>query len=408
MKPMYGIPSSVTAALAAAICLVGLSGCGVDESTSSPANPGPGAPLTTDDDRLSNPTDGGVTEFGLETSFGYDPAADRGLAYFALRDQDGASIWDFKTPEGTPGYGLNGRNFGITLFPSVAPRILDPAAFQVGVSSVLTNKVIALVIDVSGSMADDAGGGEGTRMEVAKEVAAAFVDVILDQANDPDLIALVSFSTEASILSPLTNDATKLKELIDTLEPTDATNFSAGFTEAVKAVGIQPGKRAVVFLTDGVDTIDGQDETFGGVAGLWPAWNEKPRSLRWQAMERLVDYQLVTYTIGFGDFSGGDEADLRAFANDSAPTSSPPSGLPAGAFFAATTVDALNAAFDPSDPTSIPSRIESEVAGVSSPFVSFPNDYPGQAGPISVRVTVSFENLTGKLSATSAGTFIVP
>jgi hypothetical protein len=83
-------------------------------------------------------------------------------------------------------------------------------------------------------------------------------------------------------------------------------------------------------------------------------------------------------------------------------------GLPAGAFFPAPTVAALDAAFDPSDPTSIPSRIESEVAGVSSPFVSFPNDYPEQGGPIRVQVRLSFENLNGALSATSAGTYIVP
>lgn len=409
MKPIRWMLPPAAIFLSITICLGSLLGCGVDESTSSPASSGPPSPVVADDDRLSNPADGSVTEISLETSYGYDEANDRGLAYFALSDQAGNSLWDFKTPGGTAGYEVNGRNFGITLFPSVAPRILDPESFEVGVSPIMTNKVIALVIDVSGSMSEDAGGDVGeTRMEVAKAVAANFVDVILDEVDDVDQIALVSFSTEASILSPLTNNAAKLKDLIDSLEPTDATNFSSGFAEAVKAVGIQPGKRAVVFLTDGVDTIDGQSEDFGGVAGLWPAWKDKAKSLRWQAMEALVDYRLVTYTIGFGDFSGGNDADLRAFANDSPPEASVLDGLPAGAFFPAPTVAALDAAFDPSDPTSIPSRIESEVAGVSSPFVSFPNDYPEQGGPIRVQVRLSFENLNGALSATSAGTYIVP
>jgi len=366
--------------------------CGVDESTPGTASPGP-APAPAADDRGSNPADQAVTEVGLETSLTYDEGTDSVLAYYAFRDQDGNSIQDFKVPQGTPGYELTGRNFTITLFPvSASARPLDPATFDLG-TQFRDSKVVALVIDVSGSMSGDAGNGE-TKLDVAKEAAKNLVDAVLGSPGSGDLVALLEFSTDATILSPLTDDADRLKSIIDAMEPKDATNFGGALAEAVRAVGVQPGKRAVVFLTDGADTVDGSS-TGAGVSGDWPAWQGKSSSLRWQAREKLVDYELVTYTIGFGEAATGADADLQAFADATG-----------GKFYPAPTATDLDLAFDPAVADSIPSLIDG-LAGVTSPFVSFPNEFSASRGPIGVKVTLSFENANGTLRGQSVGTYTV-
>ncbi len=392
-RAMRTIPMVLAAVLALSAPLVG--GCGVDETSFGPARPGP-TPPPVEDDRGSNLDDTSLTEIQLETSFAYDSDADRGLAFFAFRDQDGNSIWDFKNPGGTPGFEINGYNFTITLFPSVAPRQLDPDTFEVG-TEYRDVKVVALVIDVSGSMEEDAGNGQ-TRLDVAKEVAKDFVDAVLADPASGDLVALVSFSSDANLLMPLTSDAGLIKDRIDGLSTEGATNFGGALTEAVKAVGIQPGKRAVVFLTDGADTVD-------GVSGEWGAWNGDDNSLRWQAMEQLVEYELVTYAIGFGPAATGADADLRAFAGDASLTPAPPDDLPVGEFFPAETADDLNDAFDPDNPDGILAKIEAQ-SGTTSPFVSFPNDYPSAAGPIQTRVVLWFENANGNLYDVTTGTYI--
>ncbi|MBE0618296.1 MAG: hypothetical protein IH608_10275, partial [Proteobacteria bacterium] len=162
---------------------------------------------------------------------------------------------------------------------------------------------------------------------------------------------------------------------------------------AVKAVGIQPGKRAVVFLTDGADTVDGAP---AGVLGEWPLWEGQDASLRWQALEKLVDYELIAYTIGFGEAAIGADADLQAFADETG-----------GRFYPAATADELTEAFDATRPDSIPAEIEA-LAGVTSPFVSFPNEYSSARGPVGVELLLSFENANGKMTATSLGTYTIP
>ncbi|MDW7710850.1 MAG: vWA domain-containing protein [Deferrisomatales bacterium] len=276
--------------------------------------------------------------------------------------------------------------------------------------------MIALVIDVSGSMAwrldsdQPAGLGETSRMDVAKEAAKLFVDSILGDDQTDDLIALVSFSSDARILTSLTNDGELLKTRIDGLAPQGATNFGAAFSEAVKAVGIYPGKRAVVFLTDGEDTVDLGTDTLPLFS--WPDWGtaaKRNHSLRWEALHKLLDYELVSYTIGFGPVAFDVDAaeDLRAFAGDPTLAVPPPEGYPVGRYYSAPTAEDLLDAFDPQSPDSIPARI-GVLPGIRSPYVSFVNDYHDPAGPIDAIVTLWFENANGNLYSSARGTYIVP
>jgi hypothetical protein len=383
-------------------CSGGFVGCGVDETTHSLAVQGPLPPPPADDGRLSSETDDVVTAVDIEASFGYDSDTDRGLAYFAFRDQDGGTLWDFTNAD-TPGdFELAATNFSITLFPSVAPDRLDPLDFEIG-TQFRDNKVIALVIDVSGSMGwavdsgEDPAEGEPSRLDVAKDAAKAFLEQMLPDGTE-DLVALVTFSTDASTLTALTSDRELLKARIDALETEGATNFGAGIAETVNAVGVQPGKRTVVFLTDGVDTVDTSFDS-------WPAWQDGDDSLRWEAMQELIDYELVVYTIAFGPVANDADAaaDLRAFAGDQSLTTPPPNTLQSGAYYPALTVGDLTDAFS----TEIPAGIEA-LSGTTSPFVSFPNDYPDQAGPIETAITVWYENLNGTHFDSTRGTFIVP
>ncbi|MYW65884.1 DUF3520 domain-containing protein [Streptomyces sp. SID8379] len=109
---------------------------------------------------------------------------------------------------------------------------------------------LTFVVDISGSM------GEPGRLDLVRESLAT----LTDQLRPDDSIALVTFSSEAETVLPMTRLGgkggavrEKVQDAIDTLEPTDSTNLDAGITTgyATAVKGVRSGAtNRVVLLSD--------------------------------------------------------------------------------------------------------------------------------------------------------------
>ncbi len=354
----------------AVLLALGAAACGVDEYSPDPAEPGPPAPATSDL-AFKDPADASVTSIDLTTSVEYDADLDEVRIFARVEDQDGNPLFSF-----------NRYNFSVVLHPASAPRPIDPADTVLDIAS-SDARVVALVIDSSGSMSATVETG-ATRMQVAKEAAALFVDLM----GPGDLTAIVDFDDEARILRQLTDDQEALKAEIDKFTASGATNLGGALIEAVRAVGTRPGKRAVVLLTDGDDTVD-------AVQGGPDVWMSDPTSTRYQGLELAKGNELVVFTVGLGaDLSETGLADLRTFAEETG-----------GEFFQAVTAQDLLTAFG----VTVPSRIDALVP-VETYELSFPNPVHPPAGmqlDVLFRVGTVFENANGVHRSVFDGTYTV-
>lgn len=123
---------------------------------------------------------------------------------------------------------------------------------------------IVLVLDQSGSMADDFGNG--TRQSAMKAAVNSFIDEVAKKhgPNADHRMAIVTFGTNAYPLEGWTavdsDGATKLTGKISSLpeDPSGATNVGAGMELAQNLMGSAPTdenrQKTVIVFTDGVPT----------------------------------------------------------------------------------------------------------------------------------------------------------
>jgi VWFA-related protein len=103
---------------------------------------------------------------------------------------------------------------------------------------------LVLLIDLSGSMRDE--------IELIKETAIHFLDTI----GTNDTVAVITFSTDITVVSPLTKDRDDLKESVDwMLPPTGGTSFydSLGYVLVETLRKVKGQRNAVISITDGED-----------------------------------------------------------------------------------------------------------------------------------------------------------
>lgn len=154
-----------------------------------------------------------------------------------------------------------------------------------------------LVIDNSGSMA------YADKLESAKAVAREY----LDQMRSGDQAGVISFNTQVRLLQDVTEDKVALTKAIDSIQAEDDTAIYDAMSTAIQTLNPLPGRKAVILLTDGMDTasVATPEEALGsiGFGGL------------------------SISTIGFGEMSeegeeqadqylGIDEATLRSIAEN--------------------------------------------------------------------------------------------
>ncbi len=104
----------------------------------------------------------------------------------------------------------------------------------------------ALVIDHSGSM------DEGQKIRGARDAAQAFVAMM----RLGDAVALIGFNDRVRVLEPFTADQSVLEAAIRRLRADGGTALYDSIVEGVDLLREQPGRRALVVLTDGQDCRD--------------------------------------------------------------------------------------------------------------------------------------------------------
>ncbi len=191
--------------------------------------------------------------------------------------------------------------------PSVLTGVLDAWANDRKAARVL------LVLDVSGSMGDSAGGST-TKLELAQQAASSALNLF----KDDDEVGLWEFSTdlgpaadqeylELLPVARIGDQREKMQSIISGLFPTNGTplySVSQAAHDAMKA-SYDPAKiNAVVFLTDGVnddgETADDQDQLAALIGSL--------RS----GTEGGGSTPVRVFTISYGD--GADKATLKRIA----------------------------------------------------------------------------------------------
>jgi FHA domain/von Willebrand factor type A domain len=183
----------------------------------------------------------------------------------------------------------NKFNFGSTINPPQPTPIIA------------TNTATALVMDVSGSMADIWQGG--VKIDSAKAAANQIINMLSQEdqvTNSPNhVIGIVSFTDDASRLLDLTADYNQARSVIGSLTPLNSTNLGAGITggNQILAQAAPGSSRILILLSDGLSNSGlSADQILAG------------------PVQDAVQAGTCIYTIGFGDANNLDEDLLRRIA----------------------------------------------------------------------------------------------
>lgn len=160
----------------------------------------------------------------------------------------------------------------------------------------------SLVMDVSSSMEEDAGGSSGSKIDAAIRAAQDIVGIAEaeNSAGGSHGVGLIEFSTSADVLAPSTPNLTSLRLPIAALRPQDSTNIGAGLDLGIQQLSGASGPKTLVLLSDG-KTNQGltSDEVLSTIA---------PRA-------RAEGIRI--FAVGFGTGQEIDESLLRSLASDS-------------------------------------------------------------------------------------------
>ena len=205
-------------------------------------------------------------------------ASRRAVSFAALNPVLGASVdlgkqevangqWNGKTNAFVPAeHSANSSRVILRLTSTSTP--VAPSLFfgpilgkrQGGVAAMSTaalgNRNIMIVLDRSGSMADDTiKGGLPQPITDTKNAAKGFVDLIHNYAILGERLGLVWFSSDASLNKPLTDQLDAVKMAIDVPNANGWTNIAAGLCVARKETRSQradpDGLKVIIMLSDG-------------------------------------------------------------------------------------------------------------------------------------------------------------
>jgi Ca-activated chloride channel homolog len=204
----------------------------------------------------------------------------------------------FRTYDGRPGKAVRDSDYlvedvGVTLSPPSPPVL---AAVRAAWSDLRRAARVLLVLDVSGSMGQSAGGGK-SRLELAQTAAVNG----LSQLSDADQVGLWTFPSQGQVywqqmaLEPLGPQREQMIARIQQLIPAGGTPLYAATRKAAEAVRAGAGDdtiNAVVVMTDGKNEYPEDNDVDGLI-----------RQLSDQALEGGVRVFTIAY---------GEDADLDA------------------------------------------------------------------------------------------------
>lgn len=138
------------------------------------------------------------------------------------------------TKDGKPVPGLTARDFD--LFDNGIRQDVQFVA-----SEDIPLKVV-MTLDVSASV-------KGERLDDLRHASHA----ILDRIGPHDSAALVAFGQDVTIAASLTRDISRVRRVLDSLEPIGETSLVDAVHTAMLVGETQPGRALVLLFTDGVD-----------------------------------------------------------------------------------------------------------------------------------------------------------
>lgn len=114
------------------------------------------------------------------------------------------------------------------------------------------NSDVVLVIDVSGSMNDPTNPGDPSKLEVAKESAIEFIN-LLDFPNDQ--ASVVTFGSNAQLIHPLSSDSSSLINAINAITSFGASRIDLGISvshDELNSPSHEPtNQKIMIILSDG-------------------------------------------------------------------------------------------------------------------------------------------------------------
>ena len=102
---------------------------------------------------------------------------------------------------------------------------------------------IALLVDSSGSVWD--------KLRFERDAAARFFSYTMRPAQDKAFV--MTFDTGVSLLQDYTDNSATLEHALDRVIAGGSTSLYDGVVEATRKLAFQPGRRAIVILSDGLD-----------------------------------------------------------------------------------------------------------------------------------------------------------
>ncbi len=140
---------------------------------------------------------------------------------------------------------------------------------------------VALALDRSGSMR------ESNSFDDVKNAASNFIRLLQNQ----DQAAVISFCYRVTVDQPFTSDKDLLIDAIFQLADSSGTHIFDAVMEAANLIEFQPGRRAIILLTDGKDKGNG-------------------KYLFQAALNRIVEIGVPVITIGLGLTPGSPEENV--------------------------------------------------------------------------------------------------
>ena len=137
------------------------------------------------------------------------------------------------------------------LLPSAVVEVEEerPVSGEMELAYRVARPAVVLVVDVSGSMADEIPGG--VKIEAAREAALRFVEGIPPGVD----LGLVAFSDSVVASVPPTSDRGRVREVVEEMEPQGGTMYSFPLMSAlswVRGYRAFNASCAVVMITDGL------------------------------------------------------------------------------------------------------------------------------------------------------------
>lgn len=149
--------------------------------------------------------------------------------YYELKRPDGSFVLDAKKDE-----------FKVTEDGQERPIL----RFEAPISTEIRPTTVVLVVDHSGSMNED------EKIQGLKRAVGTFLEGLPAGSR----VAVIAFSSEVELICPFTSNPARVREAVEDLEANGGTRYFDAVVSAIDLLSEETGRRAVLALTDGMDT----------------------------------------------------------------------------------------------------------------------------------------------------------